>query len=128
MRPFGARSPEPAPHASRLTRTSASASREASPAPDGSLRTCAWAAVVDADGREGVGGSLAMPLPPAVARLLREARAGRRDRPNRGAAGHRRGVGAVGVLTGGLVDRQRAYEPLVAYALARWLASDWWES
>ena len=40
----------------------------------------------------------------------------------------KRGVGAVGVLTGGLVDRQRAYEPLVAYALARWLASDWWES
>jgi inosine/xanthosine triphosphatase len=96
--------------------------------PDGSLRTCAWAAVADADGREGIGGSLAMPLPPAVARLLREGLelgdaidriAERRDT--------KRGVGAVGVLTAGLVDRQRAYEPLVAYALARWLGAEWWE-
>src|SRR5688500_14596920 len=30
------------------------------------LRTCAWAAVVGPVGREGTGGSLAMPLPPAV--------------------------------------------------------------
>lgn len=96
--------------------------------PDGSLRTCAWAAVADADGHEGIGGSLAMPLPPAVARLLREGLelgdaidrlAERRDT--------KRGVGAVGVLTAGLVDRQRAYEPLVAYALSRWLGAEWWE-
>src|SRR5258705_1522385 len=40
----------------------------------GALRTCAWAAVVSRDGREGVGGSLAMPLPDAVARLVREGR------------------------------------------------------
>jgi non-canonical (house-cleaning) NTP pyrophosphatase len=30
----------------------------------------------------------------------------------------KRGKGAVGILTGGLVDRQRAYEVLVSYALA----------
>src|SRR5688572_10893049 len=29
--------------------------------PDGSMRTCAWAAIVDSHGRSGVGGSLAMP-------------------------------------------------------------------
>jgi len=34
---------------------------------DGSVRTCAWAAVVTRDGREGVGGSLAMQLPERVA-------------------------------------------------------------
>ena len=34
---------------------------------DGAMRTCAWAAVVSRDGRAGVGGSLAMPLPPVVA-------------------------------------------------------------
>ena len=39
---------------------------------NGSMRTCAWAAVVDRAGREGVGGSLAMPLPDAVARLIRD--------------------------------------------------------
>src|SRR3954470_8175717 len=30
---------------------------------DGTMRTCAWAAVVSRSGRHGVGGSLAMPLP-----------------------------------------------------------------
>ena len=34
----------------------------------------------------------------------------------------KRGTGAVGILTGGLVDRQRAYETLVTYALARFLS------
>src|ERR1044071_860465 len=36
------------------------------------MRTCAWAAVVARDGRVGVGGSLAMPLPDRVAALVRE--------------------------------------------------------
>jgi inosine/xanthosine triphosphatase len=97
--------------------------------PDGSLRTCAWAAVAGAEGREGVGGSLAMPLPTGVATLLRQGLelghaidqlAERRDTKH--------GVGAVGLLTAGLVDRQRAYEPLVAYALSPWLAPEWWHA
>ena len=29
---------------------------------------------------------------------------------------------SVGILTGGLLDRQGAYEPLVMYALAPWIA------
>jgi non-canonical (house-cleaning) NTP pyrophosphatase len=36
------------------------------------------------------------------------------------------GLGAVGVLTAGLIDRQRAYEALVTYALAPWLAGEYW--
>jgi non-canonical (house-cleaning) NTP pyrophosphatase len=36
------------------------------------------------------------------------------------------GVGAVGILTGGLVDRQQAYEVLVAYALAPLLSAPLW--
>src|SRR5690348_500131 len=39
---------------------------------NGALRTCAWAAVVDASGRQGIGGSLAMPLPSSVAALVRD--------------------------------------------------------
>jgi inosine/xanthosine triphosphatase len=88
--------------------------------PGGGLRTCAWAAVVTADGRTGIGGSLAMPLPAAVARLVRDEGlelgvamdrlTGQRDIKHRG--------GAVGVLTSGLIDRQRAYETLVTYAMA----------
>jgi non-canonical (house-cleaning) NTP pyrophosphatase len=40
----------------------------------GALRTCAWAAVATPDGRVHLGGSLAMPLPPAVAGACAPAR------------------------------------------------------
>jgi inosine/xanthosine triphosphatase len=80
--------------------------------PDGGMRTCAWAVVVDAHGRSGVGGSLAMPLPRRVAQMIRDGLE----------LGHAmRGKGAVGILTADLVDRQRAYEVLVTYALAPFL-------
>lgn len=97
--------------------------------PDGSMRTCAWAAIVGADGREGVGGSLAMPLPGAVARMIREGlELG--DAMDRLVAerGTKHGRGAVGILTAGLVDRQRAYEVLVTYALAPFLTPELWDA
>ncbi|HEU4565066.1 MAG TPA: inosine/xanthosine triphosphatase [Gemmatimonadaceae bacterium] len=96
-------------------------------APEG-VRTCAWAAVVDRHGTAATGGSLAMPLPPSVAAALRagtelghamDALTGQRDTKH--------AQGAVGILTAGLVDRQRAYEVLVAYAMARFIAPEWWE-
>jgi non-canonical (house-cleaning) NTP pyrophosphatase len=87
------------------------------------MRTCAWAAVASNGGRTGIGGSLAMPLPDRVATLIRnglelgsamDALIGEHDT--------KRGKGAVGILTAGLVDRQRAYEVLVSYALAPFLS------
>ena len=93
---------------------------------DGGLRTCAWAAAVSRDGRRGTGGSLAMPLPPAVASLVRDGlELGMAMDRVAGAHDTKRGPGAVGLLTAGIVDRQRAYEVLVAYALAPWLAEGW---
>jgi inosine/xanthosine triphosphatase len=87
--------------------------------PDGSMRTCAWAAVMSSDGRHGVGGSLAMPLPDAVARLIREGmELGHAMDAITGQRETKHGAGAVGILTAGLVDRQRAYEVLIAYAMA----------
>ena len=91
------------------------------------LRTCAWAAVVGPDGREGTGGSLAMPLPPSVAELVRGGlELG--DAMDQVAGTHnvKRGPGAVGLLTAGLIDRQRAYEALITYALAPFLAAEFW--
>lgn len=92
-------------------------------APGGALRTCAWAAVVAPDGRVGVGGSMAMPLPAAVAARLR---AGEELGPAidalTGASGTKQRGGAVAVLTAGLVDRRQAYEALLAYALAPFIA------
>jgi non-canonical (house-cleaning) NTP pyrophosphatase len=94
----------------------------------GALRTCAWAAVATADGSVHWGGSRAMPLPPAVAARLR---AGQElsvavDELV-GVTGTKHAGGAVGVLTHGLVDRQRAYEVLLAYALAPLLAPEFWD-
>jgi len=94
---------------------------------DGSLRTCAWAAIVDVEGRTGIGGSLAMPLPPEVAARVRGGmELGRAMDTVALASDTKRGPGAVGILTGGLMDRQAAYEPLVTYALARFIRADMW--
>jgi len=92
---------------------------------DGSMQTCAWAVIVDAEGRSGVGGSLAMPLPSAVATMIREGtELGVAMDRLVGAHGTKHGSGAVGILTNGLVDRQRAYEILVIYALGPFLRDD----
>jgi len=86
---------------------------------DGTMRTCAWAAVVSADGRSGVGGSLSMPLPRKVGDAIREGlELGHAMDRLIGEHNTKQGKGAVGILTAGLVDRQRAYEVLVTYALA----------
>lgn len=92
---------------------------------DGRMRSCAWAVVVDRDGREGLGGSLSMPLPDSVAARIRAGEElGHAMDAVANTVGTKHGRGAVGILTAGLVDRQQAYEPMVAYALAPWLAPD----
>lgn len=85
----------------------------------GGMRTCAWCVLVHRDGREGVGGSLAMPLPDGVAALVRggEELGHAMDRFAE-TRGTKHGKGAVGILTAGRIDRQGAYEVLVTYALA----------
>lgn len=94
----------------------------------GYMRTCAWAAVVARDGRVGVGGSLAMTLPDRVATLVRGGmELGHAMDRVTGGRDTKRGAGAVGILTGGLVDRQRAYEALVTYALAQFLAPAYYD-
>ena len=86
---------------------------------DGSVRTCAWAAVVARDGREGVGGSLVLTLPARVAELVRGGmELGHAMDEVSGTHNVKHGQGAVGILTRGLVSRQQAYETLLAYALA----------
>jgi inosine/xanthosine triphosphatase len=91
---------------------------------DGTVRTCAWAAAVTRDGLQGVGGSLAMTLPPRVAALVRGGmELGHAMDALSGTHNVKQGAGAVGILTHGLVTRQQAYEVLVAYALAPLLST-----
>ncbi|HTE47607.1 MAG TPA: inosine/xanthosine triphosphatase [Gemmatimonadaceae bacterium] len=93
--------------------------------PDGSMRTCAWAAIVDGAGHSGIGGSLVMPLPDRVAEMIRGGlELGHAMDQLIGEHDTKRGKGAVGILTAGLVDRQRAYEALVAYAVAPFVSPD----
>jgi inosine/xanthosine triphosphatase len=96
---------------------------------DGEMRTCAWAVVVDAHGRSGVGGSLAILLPRRVAQMIRSGlELGHAMDQLVGEHDTKRGKGAVGILTADLVDRQRAYEVLVTYALAPFLTPQlYWE-
>lgn len=95
--------------------------------PDGAVRTCAHAVVVDRAGHVGSGGSLSMPLPPRVVALLEEGlELGHAIDHLLKTTGTKHAGGAVGVLTAGLVTRQAAYEPLVTYALTRWLAPELW--
>ena len=97
--------------------------------PDGSVRTCAWAVAVDRAGTVGIGGSLAIPLPERVAQRLRAGEElGYAMDAEAQTVGTKYGAGAVGILTMGLIDRQRAYEPLVTYALAPWLATDFFNA
>jgi len=96
--------------------------------PDGTVRTCAWAVLVDRAARVGTGGSLAMPLPPPVAADLRAGvELGHAMDRLVDAENTKHGSGAVGILTNGMIDRQQAYEVLVAYALAPFVASRFWE-
>lgn len=94
---------------------------------DGALRTCAWAVAALPDGTTSVGGSLSMPLPPGVAALVRNGmELGHAMDAFCETTGTKHGAGAVGILTGGLVDRAQAYEVLVAYALAPLLSAPLW--
>lgn len=93
---------------------------------DGHMRTCAWAAVISRQGRRGIGGSLAMPLPDSAAELIRGGmELGHAMDRLTGETNTKHKGGAVAILTAGLVDRQAAYEVLVAYACAPFLDGSW---
>jgi inosine/xanthosine triphosphatase len=89
------------------------------------MRTCAWCVISHRDGREGIGGSLAMQLPDAVAEMIRagEELGHAMDRLA-ATTGTKHGLGAVGILTAGRMDRQAAYEVLVTYALAPFVSAE----
>jgi inosine/xanthosine triphosphatase len=83
------------------------------------LMTCAWCVIVNKNGTVGYGGGVHILLPPFIAEILRE----------HGELGPvmdmlvnedntKQRQGAVGILTGGLISRQAAYEQLVAMAAA----------
>ncbi len=86
------------------------------------MMTCAWCAIEDRSGRVGVGGSTNMLLPDEVAECVRAGgELGQAMDEFAKITNVRRKMGAIGVMTKGLTDRQRAYEFIVKMAVVKFL-------
>ncbi len=93
------------------------------------LMTCAWCAIVNQQGVVGLGGGVNILLPPPVALALKEGRElGTAMDQLTGLTDTKRKMGAVGILTDGLSNRQEAYEHLVKMALVRFLSPQFYEA
>ena len=86
-----------------------------------------WAAIVDRQGRLGLGSGGRIVLPPVLVESLEQGEelGPAMDRLS-GLNDTRKGPGAVGILTNGLVVRDEAFRVAVAYALARFLHPAWY--
>lgn len=81
--------------------------------------TCAWCAMVGRNGNVGYGGGVRILLPPpVVANLKLHGELGPAMDALVDEHNTKQGRGAIGILTNGLIDRQAAYEQLVAMAAA----------
>ncbi|NLE44543.1 MAG: DUF84 family protein [Chloroflexi bacterium] len=91
--------------------------------------TCAWCVVTRRDGVVGIAGGENLLLPESVAAAIYhgDELGVAMDRLTR-QRDTKRGAGAIGLLTGGLLDRQRAYEHLLELALARFLTPELYEA
>lgn len=94
---------------------------------DEDVFTVAWCAVIDRKGRLGWGGGAMVALPPTVVAALRAgAELGPAMDRLSGLTDSKRQMGAIGLLTDGLSDRQTAYSQLVAMAFAPWRRPEWY--
>ncbi len=84
--------------------------------------TCAWCAIEDRAGHVGIGGSSNMLLPDTVvARVKAGVELGQAMDEFAKTKDVKHRMGAIGVMTKGLSDRQRAYEFIVKMAVVRFL-------
>lgn len=87
------------------------------------LMLVGWAAVIDANDQEGIGGGARLPLPDGIARrILAGEELGPVMDDILGQNNVRQKGGAVGALTGSLVLREETFAVAVAYALSRFVA------
>ncbi len=87
----------------------------------------AWSVVINQEGKEGVGGGGRLPLPRQIAERIKQ---GEELGPVMDQLTNRQNVkqmgGAVGILTNGLVERKEALAVAVAYALAPFVAPNFY--
>lgn len=91
------------------------------------LMTCNWTAIVARNGRIGIGGGGGELLPERVAQALRDGgELGPAMDALTGLTNVKQAEGAVGILTGGLVNRQTVYEISLRLALAPFRSPQWY--
>ncbi len=89
------------------------------------MMTCAWCAIEDRSGRVGVGGSSNMLLPEEVVKRIRAGvELGEAMDEFAKITNVKQKMGAIGVMTKGLSDRQRAYEFILKMAVVKFLWKD----
>jgi len=84
-----------------------------------------WAAVKDETDRELIGGGGRLMLPPKVVERINEGKelGDVMDRLT-GAKDVKRGPGAIGVFTNGIITRRRAYRDAIIFSLSRYIRPD----
>mgnify|MGYP003802391465 CR=1 FL=1 len=94
---------------------------------DGAHMTAGWCALFDGE-RFHLGGGGHIVLPPAVDRMIdgEGAELGTAMDRLSGGSNTKQKNGAIGILTAGLSSRQRAYEDIIAYALASLISAEWY--
>ena len=86
-----------------------------------------WAAAIDRAGRMGIGSAARLLLPPVIqAAVLDGHELGPIMDEQTGRRNTNHAEGAIGILTGGLMTRQRSFEAAIAYALAPWMQPQWY--
>lgn len=92
------------------------------------LMLVGWAAVIDANDKEGLGGGARLPLPTKIAsRILAGEELGPVMDDLLGQDNVRQKGGAVGALTAELVLREETFAVAVAYALSRFVAPQFYD-
>lgn len=92
----------------------------------GRLFECAWVAVVDKDGREGLAGGLYFELPEKIAAKIKTGgELGPIMDEFTGKTNVKQGSGAIGIFTKGQLDRKEAYVQIVLSALIKFVSPEW---
>jgi inosine/xanthosine triphosphatase len=94
----------------------------------GRLFECAWVAIVDREGKEGLAGGLYFELPEKIAREIRKGgELGPLMDKFSGKTNVKQGSGAIGIFTKGQLDRKAAYVQIVLSAVIKFVSPEWFE-
>ncbi len=94
---------------------------------EGKIFECAWVVIAASDGRMGMSGGLYFEIPPMVEKRIRNGEelgpimdelTGEKDVKKKN--------GAIGILTRGNLDRERAYEQILWGAMVKFLSPEWY--